>query len=35
MNYLDILIYEIKRRYGDKVWFTSMGEISNYIKKNN
>jgi len=35
MNYLDVLLREIKSRYGDSVWFTSMGKISQYIKQNN
>lgn len=35
MNYLDVLLTNLKEEYGDELWFTSMGEISNYIKENN
>ncbi|WP_029032982.1 DUF2334 domain-containing protein [Salinimicrobium terrae] len=35
MNYLDSLLTNLKNEYGDSLWFTSMGEISDYIKKNN
>lgn len=34
MKYLDKLLLEIELRYGDAIWWTSMGEISNRIKKN-
>lgn len=35
MNYLDALIRNLKNQYGEELWFTSMGEITNYIKNNN
>ena len=35
MNYLDVLLTNLEVEYGDDLWWTSMGEISNYIKKNN
>jgi hypothetical protein len=35
MNYLDALLTNLKNRYGNDLWFTSMGEISSYIKNNN
>lgn len=35
MNYIDLLLQKIKQTYGDEVWFTSMGEITNYINQNN
>lgn len=35
MNYLDVLITILKNKYGDSLWFTSMGEITKYIKTNN
>ena len=35
MNYLDVLLTNLKNEYGDELWITSMGEISEYIKKNN
>lgn len=28
-NYLDVLFSELARRYGDSLWWTSMGEIAN------
>ena len=35
MNYLDALFSFLKLEYGDDLWWTSMGEISEYIKNNN
>lgn len=35
MNFLDLLFSNIKNKYGNEIWFTSMGEISEYILKNN
>lgn len=35
MNYLDVLFGRLKREYGDDIWWTSMGEMTNYIKENN
>lgn len=35
MNYLDVLLTNLKNEYGDDLWWTSMGEISEYVKKNN
>ena len=35
MNYLDVLLTNLENEYGDDLWWTSMGEISNYIKNNN
>lgn len=35
MNYLDVLFTNLEDQYGDDLWWTSMGEISNYIKNNN
>ena len=35
MNYLDVLLTNLKKDYGDQIWITSMGEISDYINKNN
>lgn len=35
MNYLDVLITILKNKYGDALWFTSMGEITKYINTNN
>lgn len=35
MNYLDVLLTNLENEYGDDLWWTSMGEISEYIKKNN
>lgn len=31
MNYLDMLLSFIEEEYGDDIWWTSMGEISNHI----
>ncbi|MGZ5244450.1 MAG: DUF2334 domain-containing protein, partial [Bacteroidia bacterium] len=31
MNYLDVLLTSIDQDYGDKIWWTSMGEITDYI----
>lgn len=30
-NYLDVLLGELKRRYGSRLWWTSMGEIAQKI----
>lgn len=35
MNYLDVLLTTIEHNYGDKIWWTSMGEIANFVKTNN
>ena len=35
MNYLDVLLTNLENEYGDDLWWTSMGEISEYIKSNN
>lgn len=35
MNYLDALFTNLEDQYGDDLWWTSMGEISNYVKNNN
>lgn len=35
MNYLDVLFTNLEDQYGDDLWWTSMGEISNYVKNNN
>lgn len=35
MNYLDVLLTNLENEYGDDLWWTSMGEISDYIKNNN
>lgn len=35
MNYLDVLLTNLENEYGDDLWWTSMGEISDYIKHNN
>lgn len=35
MNYLDVLLSNLKAEYGEELWITSMGEIAAYIKKNN
>lgn len=35
MNYLDVLLENLENQYGDDIWWTSMGEISEYIKNNN
>lgn len=35
MNYLDLLLNQLKNIYGDQIWFTSMGEITEYVFKNN
>ncbi len=34
MNYLDLLFSEIKNRYGDSIWWTTMGEITDFVIKN-
>lgn len=33
MNYLDMLLTHIENKYGDVIWWTSMGEISNRLLK--
>lgn len=35
MNYLDLLFTQLESEYGDDLWWTSMGEISQYVKNNN
>lgn len=35
MNYLDVLLTQLENQYGDDLWWTSMGEISDYIKIHN
>lgn len=35
MNYLDVLLTNLENQYGNDIWWTSMGEISQYIKNNN
>ncbi|MBC7640981.1 MAG: DUF2334 domain-containing protein [Flavobacterium sp.] len=34
MQYLDKLLTEIETKYGDQIWWTSMGEIANKILEN-
>ncbi len=31
MNYLDMILTFLETKYGNDLWWTSMGEISNYI----
>jgi hypothetical protein len=31
-NYLDVLFSELERRYGERLWWTSMGQISQQIR---
>ena len=35
VNYLDVLFSKIEDQYGEDIWWTTMGEISNFIKANN
>lgn len=35
MSFLDLLLDKIKLKYGQNIWFTSMGEITDYVLKNN
>lgn len=35
MNYLDVLLTNLENEYGDDLWWTSLGEMANYIKNNN
>ncbi len=35
MNYLDVLFNTIKNKYGDAIWWTSMGEMTDYVFSNN
>ncbi len=35
MNYLDCMFTTLENTYGDALWWTTMGEMSNYIKENN
>ena len=35
MNYLDVLFTNLENEYGEDLWWTSMGEISDYVKNNN
>lgn len=32
-NYLDLLFGELARRYGDRLWWTSMGELARHIHR--
>jgi hypothetical protein len=31
-NYLDLLFAELERRYGERLWWTSMGEVARRIR---
>lgn len=31
MNYLDLLLTDLENEYGDDIWWTSMGEIANFM----
>jgi hypothetical protein len=31
MNFLDKLFFQIEDKYGDSIWWTSMGEITDTI----
>lgn len=33
-NYLDLLFGELERRYGDRLWWTSMGEVARRVRAN-
>lgn len=35
MNYLDVLLTNLENEYGEDLWWTSMGEMAEYIKSNN
>lgn len=35
MNYLDVLLSSLEQKYGDNLWWTSMGEIAKFVKTNN
>jgi peptidoglycan/xylan/chitin deacetylase (PgdA/CDA1 family) len=35
VNYLDCIFTEIENRYGEAIWWTTMGEMATYIKQNN
>lgn len=35
INYLDVLLSNLENEYGENLWWTSMGEISEYVNKNN
>jgi hypothetical protein len=35
VNYLDVLLTTIENKYGDDIWWTSMGEITAYTNSNN
>ena len=35
MNYLDELLTNIENKYGDDLWWTSMGEITDFILRQN
>ncbi len=35
MNYLDVLLSSLEQKYGDDLWWTSMGEIAHFVKNNN
>jgi hypothetical protein len=32
MNYLDLLLTRLEERYGDSLWFTSMGELARHLR---
>ncbi len=34
-NYLDLLFAELENRYGDTVWWTTMGEIADRVRRSN
>jgi hypothetical protein len=35
MNYLDVLFQNLEQKYGDNLWWTSMGEMAQFVKNNN
>lgn len=35
MNYLDVLLTNLENEFGDDLWWSSMGEMAQFIKENN
>lgn len=35
VNYIDCILTAVEAKYGDAIWWTSMGEMADFIKNNN
>ena len=35
VNYIDAILTAVEARYGEAIWWTTMGEMADFIEKNN